>query len=96
MTNRKPTLLKLAIIAGLLAFLFGCSSKINQENYAKIKNGMTMEQVKAVLGEPTESKTSDIGAALSTTNTIWKNRSGATINVKFVNGKVLLKTFVNQ
>jgi uncharacterized protein YcfL len=77
----------------LSALLLGsCSSKINQDNYTKIQNGMTMEQVKSILGEPTESKTLGIGP-LSGTSAVWKNSSGTTINIKFLNGKVQFKTF---
>jgi hypothetical protein len=95
MTNRKPTLLKLALVVCLSAFLLGCGSKINQENYAKLKNGMTMEEVKTILGEPTQSKTTGIGP-LSGTTAVWKHRNGTTINIKFFNNKVQLKTFTKK
>jgi ABC-type uncharacterized transport system auxiliary subunit len=91
MKIHKQNLVKLAIAVALSAFLFGCLSKINQENYAKIENGMTMEQVKDILGEPTDSQTAGIGS-LSGTSAVWKSDS-VTINIKFVNGKVQLKTF---
>ena len=95
MPNRKQTLLKLALAVCLSAFLLGCGSKINQENYDKLKNGMTMEEVKAILGKPTESKTAGIGP-LSGTTAVWKDSNGTTINIKFLNGKVQLKTFTKN
>ena len=95
MLKAKPIGLKLATAVFLSAFLFGCNSKINEENYQKVQNGMTMEQVKEILGEPTESKTAGIGP-LSGTSAIWKDGEGATIDIKFVNGKVQLKTFTGN
>jgi hypothetical protein len=95
MNPRKSTLLKLAIAVFLSAFLLACVSKINQENYAKIQNGMTMEEVKAILGEPTTSSTSGIGP-LSGTSAIWKSRDGTSISINFVNSKVLLKSFAEK
>ena len=52
----KPSLLKILCMVSLTLFLIGCE-KVNQENYNKIREGMTLEEVKATLGEPTESKT---------------------------------------
>ena len=95
MKNRNQTGLKLAIKVGLLALLLGCTPKINQENYAKIQNGMMMAEVKAILGEPTEAKTASIGG-LSGTNAVWTDSNGASISIKFLNGKVQLKTFVGE
>jgi hypothetical protein len=95
MIPRKSTLLKLAIAVSLSAFLLACGSKINPKNYAKIQNGMTMEEVKAILGSPTTSSTSGIGA-LSGTSAIWKSRDGTSISINFVNSKVLLKRFAEK
>jgi uncharacterized protein YcfL len=87
---------KWAIALSLSALLLtSCSSKINEQNYTQIQNGMTIEQVKAILGEPTESETLGIGP-LSGTSAVWKNSSGTAINIKFLNGKVQLKTFVEN
>jgi hypothetical protein len=72
------------------AALWACSP-INQGNFDKIQNGMTMEQVKAILGEPTESSSLGLGP-LSGTAAVWKGGNG-TITVQFINNKVKLKTF---
>jgi len=62
MTRSKPTLLKLALAVCLSAFLLGCAGpKITPKNYVKILNGMTMEDVKDILGEPTRSQTTGVG-----------------------------------
>jgi hypothetical protein len=84
--------LKLILIIGLSTLLWGCLSKINQTNYEKIQTGMTMEEVKKILGEPTESKTAGGGDLLSGTSAIWQD-DGTTIDIKFINGKVKFKTF---
>jgi len=94
MIPRKSTMLKLVLAIFLSAFLLACS-KVNQDNYAKIKNGMTMEEVKVILGEPTTSSTTGIDA-LSSTSATWKSYDGTTIKINFVNSQVLLKSFVEN
>jgi hypothetical protein len=74
----------------LAAALWGCSP-INRENFDKIRNDMTMAQVTAILGEPTESSSVGLGP-LSGTNAVWKDKHG-TITIQFVNDKVKLKSF---
>jgi len=39
----------------VLALLLAACSKVTQENYLKIEEGMTEEQVIALLGKPSES-----------------------------------------
>jgi len=85
-------LMKLAALVVLLTLLVGCYSKITKENYEKIENGMTLEEVKRVLGEPTELNTLGIGNLLSGTDAVWKD-DGTTITIKFLNEKVQFKTF---
>ena len=64
-------------------------SKITQENFEKIKTGMTLTQVTAILGEPTESSSVDV-AVFSGTVSKWQ-QGGVTITVQFVNSKVVAK-----
>ena len=72
--------------------LVSCSgSKISQENFEKIQTGMSMTQVTAILGEPTESSSVDV-AVFSGTVSKWK-AEGITITIQFVNGKVVAKQF---
>jgi hypothetical protein len=82
----KPSTLALA---GLL-FLAACS-KVNQENFAEIQEGMSEEQVIALLGSPTESNSINV-LGFSGTASRWVGRD-AVITVSFVNGKAALKTF---
>ncbi|NJO17394.1 MAG: outer membrane protein assembly factor BamE [Thioploca sp.] len=88
-------LFKFVFYIGLFVILGACVSKINQENYEKIQEGMTSEEVKAILGEPTESKSAGIGGLVSGTSTIWK-ADGMTIDIKFLNNKVQLKSFTEN
>jgi outer membrane protein assembly factor BamE (lipoprotein component of BamABCDE complex) len=72
--------------------LASCSSfKISQENFEKIQTGMSLAQVTAILGEPTESSSVDV-AVFSGTASTWK-AAGVTITIQFVNGKVVAKQF---
>ena len=52
MKFRPLKVLTLIIMMGVL-LLWGCS-KLTQENYDKIKPGMTYGQVKAIIGNPDE------------------------------------------
>jgi outer membrane protein assembly factor BamE (lipoprotein component of BamABCDE complex) len=82
---------RLVVALVLIAFvLAGCSgARINQENFEKIQTGMTLGQVTAILGEPTESSSVDV-AVFSGTVSKWTHRD-VTITVQFVNGKVVAK-----
>jgi outer membrane protein assembly factor BamE (lipoprotein component of BamABCDE complex) len=83
---------KLGILVALLLCalcLAACGSRINQANFEKIQTGMTMAQVTAILGEPTESSSVDV-AVFSGTASTWK-AGDVTITVQFVNGKVVAK-----
>jgi hypothetical protein len=82
--------LKVWLALGCLAFsLAACGSPINQGNFEKISTGMTMAQVTAILGEPTESSSVDV-AVFSGTVSKWK-KGDVTITVQFVNGNVVAK-----
>ena len=84
----------LAVTLGIVICisLVSCSSfKISQENFEKIQTGMSLAQVTAILGEPTESNSVDL-AVFSGTVSKWK-AGGITITIQFVNGKVVAKQF---
>lgn len=86
----KNTWRRFALIACLSLPLLACSP-INQENFSKIQDDMTMEQVTAILGQPTESSSLGLGP-LSGTNAVWKGDKGI-ISLQFINGKVRMKSF---
>jgi hypothetical protein len=70
--------------------LAGCS-KITQENFGKIDQGMQEREVLSLLGSPTESSSVDV-LGVSGTTSRWVGRD-AEIIIRFVNGKVALKSF---
>ena len=72
----------------VLFLIVSCGKKIDQSTYEQIKKEMTMDQVKDLLGEPTESKSAGIGP-LSGSLTSWKDGDKA-ITVTFVNGKATI------
>jgi hypothetical protein len=76
----------------LLASLLICGcSRINQENFERIQDDMSEAEVIGILGEPTESSSYGIGP-LSGTAAVWDDGKSR-ISIKFVNGKVKLKSF---
>jgi hypothetical protein len=80
--------MRIAVFAA--ALLIAACSKVTQENFAKIQDGMTEQEVTALLGSPTESNSVNV-LGVSGTASRWV--SGDTVvTVSFVNGKVALKT----
>lgn len=75
----------------LLVLLLAACSKVSEENFARIDEGMTEEQVMAILGKPTKASSVSV-LGVSGTTARWVG-NGATITVRFVNGKVALKSF---
>ncbi len=83
--------MKTRLLALLVAFAIAACSKVTQENFAKIQEGMSEQEVIALLGSPTESNSINV-LGVSGTSSRWVSRD-AVINVRFVNGKVALKSF---
>lgn len=79
-----------AVLIVLLAFAAACS-KVTQENFLRIDEGMTEQEVIALLGRPTESNSVNF-LGMSGTSSRWVS-GDAVITVSFVNGKVALKSF---
>ncbi len=86
-------LLGLTTLLVTASFLIGCNgllgSRLTAENCKKIEDGMTLEQVVAILGEPTDNKS--LGAGPLTASTVTWENEGMVINVKLLNNKVGLK-----
>ena len=76
-------------LSGLL--LLAACSKITQDNFAKIKDEMSEQEVAAILGSPTESSSTSL-LGISGTTSRWAS-ADAVIVVRFINGKVALKSF---
>lgn len=79
------------IIALLLAGLLAACSKVTQENFSKLEAGMSEQQVYALLGEPTESSSINLGG-LSGTSAVWRDKD-AEIRVQFFNGTLKVMDF---
>ena len=79
----------LVFALGLLV-LVACS-KVTQENFAKVQEGMSEQEVIALLGTPTESNSVNV-LGISGTSSRWVG-GDAEITIRFVNGQVALKRF---
>jgi len=84
--------LQIIALALLCAIILSCS-KISQKNYDKINTNMTMQEVMAILGEPTNSESINI-AGISGTSAVWKDQNGE-IDIQFLNDRVAVKSFSN-
>jgi outer membrane protein assembly factor BamE (lipoprotein component of BamABCDE complex) len=91
MTLRRWSHLRAVVLIMVICMsLMSCSGlKISQENFEKIQTGMSLAQVTAILGPPTESSSVDV-AVFSGTVSKWK-AGDVTITIQFVNGKVVAK-----
>lgn len=80
----------------------GCAtSRLSPTQFSQVKEGMTEDEVIAILGEPTDLKSLGIGSVfglsnkLSGTNMVWQN-SEVTITIQFFNGQVKSKTYLSR
>lgn len=85
------TRFKRRFAAVALMLIVTACSKVTEENFAKVQEGMTEQEVLALLGTPSESNSVSIlgvsGAAWR-----WAGRD-AVVVVHFVNGKAALKSW---
>ena len=83
--------MKKPLLALLAAAVLAACSKVNQENFLKIREGMSEEEVISILGRPTESNSVNL---LGNSGTASRWVAGdAVIAVRFVNGQVAFKSF---
>jgi hypothetical protein len=80
----------LAFALALVVAAAACS-KVNEENFGKVREGMGEQDVIALLGTPTESSSISV-LGISGTASKWAAKD-AVITVQFVNGKVRGKSF---
>ena len=76
-------------VAILLLCLAACSSRLNQENFDKIRDGMSQKEVREILGEPVDASGASF-LGLSSGEAVWKDNK-TTITVHFLNDKVVGK-----
>jgi hypothetical protein len=79
-----------ALVLTALLLLAACS-KITQENFAKVQDGMSEPEVTALLGSPTSTSTVQV-LGIAGTHSTWE-AGGAVVSIRFVNGKVATKTY---
>ena len=85
----------------LLTCILGCGSAVSvvdAEEYAKIKNGMTYEEVVAIIGEEgSQNSSSTMPAVAGVTDELtteiysWQNFDGSNMNATFQNGALVMK-----
>jgi hypothetical protein len=89
---RKPLSRSLAALVALIAaLLIAACSKVNQENFLKVQEGMSEEEVISLLGRPSESNSVNV-LGVSGTASRWV-AGDIVVTVRFVNGKVAFKSF---
>lgn len=79
-----------AFAFAVLLLLAACS-RVSQENFGKIRDGMTEQEVAALLGSPTESSSTSV-LGISGTSSRWTS-GDVVITIRFINGKVAMKNF---
>jgi len=77
------SLRSLVLLAGCL-LLVACN-KVNQENFSKLRTGMSKAEVEQLLGAPAE-----CAGALGFTSCSWGAEQGPLISIQFANDKVLV------
>src|SRR6266511_5434987 len=76
-------------VAILLLSLAACGSRLNQENFDKIREGMSQKEVREILGEPVDASGASL-LGLSSGEAVWKDDK-TTITVHFLNDKLVSK-----
>ena len=77
----------LAVAASSLLLLTACS-RLTEDNLQKIHNGMTTDEVKAILGEPTSSQTGSALGIVSGTTYVYHTDT-SDVKITFVDDKVI-------
>ncbi len=83
----RPPLLAVLVLTFAIA---ACGARVSQQNYEKIENDMSTQDVNRILGKPTEVSSFGIGG-LSATTAKWVGKTH-TITVTFANEKVKMKS----
>ena|SRR5258708_4023932 len=80
---------RLVGVAILLLALAACGSRLNQENFDKVHEGMSQKEVREILGDPVDASGASV-LGLSGGEAVWKDDK-TTITVHFLNDKVISK-----
>lgn len=77
-----------------LLLLAACGSKLSEENFDQIENGMSKDKVIELLGKPNETSSLELGG-LSGTSAVWDDGSKR-ITIQFINDKVRVKQYTSS
>ncbi|HKE42554.1 MAG TPA: outer membrane protein assembly factor BamE [Casimicrobiaceae bacterium] len=88
MAAAKPTMIH-SIVATLLLCLAACGSRLTQENFEKVREGMSQQEVRQILGEPADASGASL-LGLSSGEAVWKDDK-TTITIHFLNDRVVSK-----
>jgi outer membrane protein assembly factor BamE (lipoprotein component of BamABCDE complex) len=76
-------------VAILLVCLAACGTRLNQENFDKIRDGMSQKEVREILGEPVNAEGRSV-LGISGGESVWRDDKNL-ITVHFLNDKVVSK-----
>lgn len=81
---------KVLILSSLLVLLAACS-KVTEENYQQVENGMTVDQVAKIIGKPDVTESTNL-AGISTSRSEWHGKKGV-ISIRYIGEKVRAKNW---
>jgi len=82
--------LTLLVCISLLSLLSACGNSLTPDNFSLVKNGMTEQEVKDLIGKPSGVKNDEM---LGLSSTVYTYKKGDTeAKVGFINGKVTHKS----
>jgi outer membrane protein assembly factor BamE (lipoprotein component of BamABCDE complex) len=81
------TILPKALLAGAALLLLTACSKLTEDNLQKVHNGMTPDEVKAILGAPTDTQSGSV-IGISGTTYLY-HTSTSDVKITFLNDKVI-------
>jgi outer membrane protein assembly factor BamE (lipoprotein component of BamABCDE complex) len=76
-------------VAILVLCMAACGSRLNQQNFDKIHEGMSPKEVREILGDPVDTEGHSF-LGLSSGEAVWKDDK-TVITVHFLNDKVVSK-----
>jgi outer membrane protein assembly factor BamE (lipoprotein component of BamABCDE complex) len=76
-------------VAIVLLCLAACGSRLNQEKFDRVHEGMSQKEVREILGEPVDASGASV-LGISGGEAVWKDDK-TTITVHFLNDKVVSK-----
>jgi outer membrane protein assembly factor BamE (lipoprotein component of BamABCDE complex) len=81
------TILPKALLVGAALLLLTACSKLTEDNLQKVHNGMTTDEVKAILGNPTDTQSGSV-IGISGTTYVY-HTSTSDVKITFLNDKVI-------